>query len=203
MTERCGRVVGMSTGLLARGMYRPPCGQILMDPSPVSATRNLMHFEYVLTDTPTPPSFSTVSTILTSISPRVIDTYFQPYFAPCFFCIFLNSLFLSSSSNLFNSFSLRLALSALFFAARFSSAVSSGGASSFCRVLNSLSRSRSTVFRVLTSFRATYLSGGVSETRWGLTSGLMRFCLSMRSTMFNATWIHALTASTCSLFLGL
>lgn len=90
---------------------------------------------------------------------------FQPYLAPCFFCIFLNSLFLSSSSSLFNSFSLKLALSALFFAARFSSAVSSGGASSLCRVLNSLSRSRSTVFRVLTSFRATYLSGGAIRNK--------------------------------------
>lgn len=80
------------------------------------------------------------------------------YLACCFFCIFLNSLFLSSSSTLFRSFSLRLALSALFFAAFFSSAVSSAGASSLCRTLKSFSRSRSTVFRVLMSLRETYLS---------------------------------------------
>jgi hypothetical protein len=35
------------------------------------------------------------------------------------------------------------------------------------------------------------------------TSGLRRFGRSMRSTMLSATWTHALTASTCSAFLGL
>lgn len=76
-------------------------------------------------------------------------------FKPPFFCNFRISLFFSSSSSRFSSFSLMLALSAFFFARRFSSAESSGGASSACSLAYAWPSSESTVLRVLTSLRVT------------------------------------------------
>jgi len=79
-----------------------------------------------------------------------------PICAVCpLFCIFLNSLFLSSSSAFLSSFSLIAARSALFLANRLSSAVSSGGLSSACSFWWEEVRSVSTVFRVLISLRET------------------------------------------------